>query len=128
MSDLVEFLLARVAEDEEVARRTAEAVGAEWASWNRSWDLAPVRDLAGAAGRITALPTTIDEHVTHHDPARVLAQCEAVRRIASRCDMVIRGCEVGMFTEGQRVDAQDNLRALALPYAAHPDYRAEWRL
>ncbi len=77
---LVEFLLERIAEDEAHAREAMGATDGEWSSWNRSWD-AGARDLAAGGERIAALPTTIDEHVCRHDPARVLAECEAKRRI-----------------------------------------------
>ncbi len=123
---LVEFLMERIAEDEAHAREAMGATDGEWSSWNRSWD-AGARDLAAGGERIAALPTTIDEHVCRHDPARVLAECEAKRRIISRADMVLRGREQGMFNDGQAQDAGDNLRALALPYADHPEFQEEWR-
>lgn len=75
---LSDFILQRISEDEAVANI---AGAGEWASWNRSWDMDPVRDLAIAGQRVAALPMSIDEHVCRHDPARVLAECEAKRRI-----------------------------------------------
>lgn len=60
-------------------------------------------------------------------PARVLAECEAKRRIVSHCDLLIRGPEFGHFTESDGDSGRTILRALALPYADHPDYREEWR-
>jgi hypothetical protein len=49
------------------------------------------------------------------DPARVLAECAAKRRIVSfAADLTEEGTD-------------DLLRLLALPYADHPGYRQEWR-
>jgi hypothetical protein len=57
-------------------------------------------------------------HVARHDPARVLAECEAKRRIVDS--------EGSPYVEGH-VPATRTLRFLALPYADHPDYRQEWK-
>ena len=126
MSDLAKFLLARIAEDEAVAR-TAWSVGPEWSSWNRSWDTKPVRDLAAGGQRIAALPTTIDEHVCRHDPARVLAECEAKRRIVEDRQRIDRSAGDTDWHSGYSDGNYDAIKALALPYADHPDYREEWR-
>jgi hypothetical protein len=63
-----------------------------------------------------------------YDPARVLAECEAKRRILDlhRSGEVCDPCSGWLGTD----PAADcpTLRLLALPYADHPDYRAaEWK-
>lgn len=56
----------------------------------------------------------------HYAPDRVLAECEAKRRIVERHS----GCdEVSYGDTSTCPDARD----LALPYADHPDYRPEWK-
>lgn len=134
MSDIVEFLLARVAEDEAHAREAMGATDGEWSSWNRSWD-AGARDLAAGGERIAALPTTIDEHVCRHDPARVLAECEAKRRIVelyraaeAHTDMDTFLPEGADWILGRRWGAWCAARALAQPYADHPDFDPAWRI
>jgi len=83
---IVEFLLARIAEDEEVAQ-------------------------------------------ARHDPARVLAECEAKRRIVGlherRPDWP--DCQECGDRDYQKPWPCSTLRLLALPYSDHPDYRPEWR-
>jgi hypothetical protein len=101
--DLAEFLLARIANDE-------SKVG---------W----IHD-EGCDTYSTAAPGGLPCDCSW--PKRMAAECEAKRRIISRCDMVLRGRAVGMFNDGQGTDAADNLRALALPYADHPYYQQEW--
>lgn len=54
--------------------------------------------------------------------ARIAADCEAKRRILTRCSHVLAA--------GAREDAHavalGVLEDLALAYAAHPDYRTQW--
>jgi hypothetical protein len=52
--------------------------------------------------------------------ARVLAECDAKRRIIELQRNDLRD-------DPQDWEADEVLRLLALPYADHPDYRAEWR-
>jgi len=70
--------------------------------------------------------------------ARVLAECEAKRRIVAWCserDRVYIGTlatdipREKDFVPGALVHQTDaiTLRFLALPYADHPDYRQEWK-
>jgi hypothetical protein len=54
-----------------------------------------------------------------HQTARVLAECEAKRRIVEACADVLAYDAEAL--------PQDVLRLLALPYADHPDYRQEWK-
>ena len=75
-------------------------------------------------------------HIARHDPARVLAEVDAKRAIVDALGIAERNTADmrRMATEYRFVQvaesAQDALlyavRLLALPYADHPDYRAEW--
>ena len=100
---LTEFLLARIAED----RRTATE--AQWAMQNQWYPAEPDAD---------------DRHVARWSPVRVMAECEAKRRIVERLLFVQEGDttehawhEQGLF---------EAVGFLALPYADHPDYQQEW--
>ena len=91
---ITEFLLARIAEDERHARKLAET------------DRRPVLALA----------------ITANHPQRVLAECEAKRRIVERAGFLIDEPDgLGNLCEGILTD-------LAAIYADHPDYREEWRV
>ena len=138
---LAAFLLERIAEDEASAR---EAGGAEWGSWNRSWD-SGARDIASDE-RLFTVPEPMDEHIARHDPARVLAECEAKRRIV---EIHVVGdpdewapeqwaCRLCQWDEDCDSPKQDHqygagrfpcatLRTLAAIYAEHPDYDEGWR-
>ena len=104
MSELVEFLLARISEDEAVAVATRDAHDPlDWSNPGVGFLL-----LAG-----------------------VLRECEAKRRIVALHSEGDKGTCYTCSVNGTRV--QDNLiacptlRDLAAVYADHPDYRDEWR-
>ena len=121
---LDEFLLARIAEDKRVAMAAAGPDGL--LEWN------PELVGEGPVGPGSA------EHVVRHDPARVLADCSARRRIVLACrDARPETAFVGTHPPGlgdfpAPVHGQHQLAALvlallALPYADHRHYRPEWR-
>ena len=119
--DLDGFLLARIAEDQRLAAGAAAATG------RSAWD----------GGVLGDLPMDVAAHVVHHDPARVLADCAARRRLVLAC----RDARPDLHLLGVRPEGLDfpleptdrhqlaalTLALLALPYAAHPDYRGAWR-
>lgn len=115
---ITEFLLARIAEDESGARLTSgipEALSSQ------------------------AMPTVADWVET--SAARVLAECEAKRRIVDLhhpwgfeysggegCDRCVSPDDytTAKLPDPERFPCQ-TLRLLASVYAGHPDYRQEWR-
>ncbi len=115
MDDLVQFLRARLDEDERTARRAGDSfrqIGETGVIVATEGDRAEECASANWAG--------VAEHIARHDPARVLAEVEAKRRVIGR--MVNHATVMG----ADEVHG-DVLRSLALPFADHPDYRAEWR-
>jgi hypothetical protein len=119
---LTEFLLARIAEDEYAARAFVNELG-EARRWRCDEVGGTVRRDGvppfGLSDVEATTPTHLEAaHIARHDPARVLAECEAKRRI------------VEVALPGERDDAGERfriLRILATVYADHPDYRDEWR-
>jgi hypothetical protein len=105
MSDLVEFLRARLDEDEQVAR---PSLGAE------RWSPEAINMYAPGLGAGTLA------HIARHDPARVLREVEAKRQLIAH---------LIEFMEGDYAPwNEDALKIIALPYADHPSYREEWRV
>ena len=109
---LPQFLHARIDEDELAARALANATRVRPAD----------EPSAGFAARF--------------DPARVLAECDAKRRIidlayeATGYDMTVdlersssARADSALAFVGDRI-----LKALALPYADHPDFDEAWRI
>ncbi len=128
---LVEFLLARIADDEAAAGLCRE----------RSWQY---DDGAGVANEVNGLVvqhahvwgpsvsiTTSAahqfsdmQHIANWDPARVLAECEAKRRVIE----ALGNFEDGhIWASGEALRAQEALEAMTLPHADHPDYQQEWK-
>jgi hypothetical protein len=149
MTDLADFLLARIAEDEAVAR--AAVAHTRWALGD--FDEPSVHGIAHASWENTdgdAWPNMV--HIARHDPARVLAECEAKRRIVGEHASTDEGeFYPGSSVGSERIADDDEpfdlacvccgeyseyavpwpcrtLRALAAVYAVHPEYREEWAL
>lgn len=120
---LTEFLLARIAEDEAVAE-----AGGGAPVYPHFGDTAAEEcvEMARSEGCADAGV----EYLRRWPPARVLAECEAKRRIVGEHARTASGncvtCDPGDAWEGAVPDPCPTLRALATVYAAHPDYRHEW--
>jgi len=154
VSDLTDFLMARIAEDEALAREVKTA------DFPSPWtcdvyapsvtDDAFLRDADGGAIFESEWSATSDRrvvaHIARHDPTRVLAECEAKRRIVAlfeeereRRDIYNRDYDSGEYDFNEndlraRLASNAHCRgleeamlALALPYANHPDYDEAWR-
>ena len=155
---LADFLAARFDEDEAVARAAIDPdrPGTHWQWINSDTDTpveAPTWEDNPSLRTVEEYPTRsvgdlpafvinhaeADEpralpHIARHDPARVLAECEAKRRIVERETERTRRIWRLRVDEHRRTWEQwqaewppDTLRDLALPYADHPDWREEWR-
>ena len=123
--NLEEFLLARIAEDKRIATDAAGASGRN--DWTPD-DVAGDSRLAGPAAELVA----------RYDPARVLAECAAKRKLVLACmearpDLAFLGtrprgmADFPLSPSGPHQLAALTLAVLAMPYADHPDYHAEWR-
>ncbi|WP_328678224.1 DUF6221 family protein [Streptomyces sp. NBC_00322] len=80
------------------------------------------------------LHPTIAQHVALHDPARVLRDVEAKRRVLARHTLgpPIGDPELPWDNRSDcHYDGEDwpcpDILDVALPYASHPDYREQWR-
>jgi hypothetical protein len=116
---LADFLLARIAEDETQARELVPGrVDPENARWH-------TESLAMAS-----LDDRQRRYVVKWAPPRVLAECEARRRIVERQQHAAQARAVGIINPASlatEIAWPDALRLLAAVYADHADYRGEWR-
>jgi hypothetical protein len=137
---LTDFLLARIAEDEEAAR---ESVGTRWHAQGGP----ELRTEAGtdphwfqiATGAYDDGPDGYSgdsywdrmrtfHHIARHDPARVLAECESKRRIVALAAVNPsdwghhHGDDWGFAVES----ALCELAAVYADHPDHPDHRSEW--
>lgn len=126
--ELIEFLRARFDEDERTARMAAKS---GLLAWRRDENdphqvlLAPTESAPNAHAVVAWTVTRAKpEHIARHDPARVLADVDAKRRIL---DLEVPDhYDTPGEWRGWHDAYNDVLRLLALPYADHPDYREEW--
>lgn len=120
MSDLVEFLKARLDEDERMATAARGVVPL------------PGRPADGKARARVFATHMRDMYLNAFTPSRALVEIEAKRRIIGehRDDGYgnCYGCGMNAYEDMcSGIDDCPTLCALALPYADHRDYRDEWR-
>ena len=167
MSDLAEFLLARILGDEAAARATTPVPRGEWIATRDKHDPddAPTALISGrnpdegdvflddpegyryGAECIVHAADYQDDaesnlcHIARWDPARVLAECEAKRRIVDAyqdakhhydeehdVDGAPKYSDGAVWAFLDKLEVWEQaLKLIALPYADHPDYRQEWR-
>jgi hypothetical protein len=151
--NLIEFLRARLDEDEEIARQAALAVGdtgyergklarepaqlgdaliADGQHWVarhhrvvRTQSRGP--EQTGTVAEADAFGgRPVAEHIAHHDPARILRRVAADRRNIDEYERYLgeRRRAMGGWDTGE---VSPVMTALAAVYADHPDYRDEWR-
>lgn len=119
VTTLTDFLLARIAEDE----ANASVGGPSSREWDHETDEGEYVATTGATVARVNLAGW-GAHIARHDPARVLAECEAKRRIVESCQRLEEQSLDGAWWI---VEQDAILLALALPYADHADYREEWK-
>jgi len=131
VDDLVQFLRARLDEDEALAR---EAPAGPWHIGNAVDPTQPCSVHMFPSVRLVAdgLNWLVAEHIARHDPARVLREIDAKRKIAEQHrpvgygDVCLSYCHTRTPSQPQTWPCL-TLRLLALPFTDRPGYREEWR-
>lgn len=137
VSDLTEFLLARIAEDEAVARvNTDQPENPQWDTWSveRRDDRAVLlRQVAPGSGFTKSDYLVVSywdirflDQLARWDPARVLDECETKRQIVGLHSKATRSIYTPTCLRCRDLWPCTELRLLAVPYRDHPDYRSEW--
>lgn len=126
MDDLVRWLGAQLDEDERIAR----AVEDRSAPWDGQWMADGNSAVRTYNGHVLfyrhdsgPLKPGLADHVAEWDPARVLREIDAKRRLVE--GLAGADPEAGYITG--TFTAVDALRLLALPYADRPGFKEEWR-
>lgn len=124
MDELVTFLLARIADDAQVARDASEGHGQQWNHGDQGlphWD----RDIVHLGGEYRQSVRLPDEkgaaHSVRWDPARVLAECDAKQLLAEQLRRSLRSVGPDLSESALQL-----ARAFARAHRDHPDYRPEW--
>jgi len=120
---LVEFLLARLAEDEQMARAAGHGYGhlPVGRPLNAGWTQLDLTD--------NVRPAYDQRFLRQHGPARVLREVEVKRAIVEsyqrKVESMRRYPNAGNASGVMALDGV--VRLLALPYADHGLYQEEWR-
>jgi len=151
---IVEFLKARISEDEAVARAAVgndgpptwlqdDTDGVYGARPDVDWDEVCQSHTYGVPNECDFNPTACGismtddpvleharaRHIARHDPARVLAECAAKRHILDDHAPFYAGSDLCGGHDGRHTLEQCDLRrAMASVYADHPDFQEEWRV
>lgn len=145
---IVEFLEARIAEDEAVAKAASSSTqGDEWESGNERRDSAMIYvrkpggfDWVGSAREAVFTAQISNQsnwraqppHIARHDPARILREVAAKRAIIKAyVDADIKAHDTYNFHEdilnGESNGLETAVEALAICWSDHPDFSEGWR-
>jgi uncharacterized protein YhdP len=142
--DLVQWLREQLDEDERIARAVrvphdwhqGPGDDPEWTDaelvcmWPPEFHTPYERDKHWRG--LTVEGAELAEHIAAHDPARVLREIEAKRRVLRQHEDVRAQVRNPVSAENRRAARveqgalEDVMRLLALPYADRPGYRQEW--
>jgi len=122
MTDIVEFLAARIAEDQAVAE-AASGRDPKWWDSGPGYPEAPEIRITNDRDDVIVAETgeLAARHIVRHDPARVLAEVKAKRRVL---ELAIEMIEDEEF----RAAGTTLMCNLATPYDQHPGYDPAWRV
>ncbi|PZG47473.1 hypothetical protein C1I98_13465 [Spongiactinospora gelatinilytica] len=159
MDELAQFVAARLDEDAQAALTLLGAdarIGFQRGVPAPRWEVQPGGAIRSADGTLRVRFTWSDEamHIVRHDPATVLRDVEAKRRILDEHAIVHRDV-VWLEKDGEEIEERSaelpvcgrcvsknsafhsrgdvpegpcvTVRLLALPHDDHPDYQEEWR-
>jgi hypothetical protein len=116
---LIQFLLARITEDEEVANNAICGCGGPACTVNNGW-----YDHSEAEARLEEDGPA--RHVVRFSPSRVLAECKAKREIVATA--VGYGAEYPDFEGGYQTGYEEAAGDLAEVYSDHPDFDPVWKV
>lgn len=128
MEDLVQWYLQQLDEDERIARAARDAEFCKDGRWVVKGPfgegLGGIHSEPGEAilGEEENVPFAIADHAVRHDPARVLREVEANRRIVRECTELLPEDALGVSSS-----AETMLRTLVTVYADHLGYLEKWR-
>lgn len=132
MGELVEWLRAQLDEDARRATAAAEEDGPDWHYDGRAVLTRREGDLVAVGSRDFMEPER-GEHIAAHDPARVLREIDAKRRMIDAFERTSHGERTAPHDDMRdvaraKVDSwRFALRLLASVYADRPGYRETWR-
>jgi len=135
---LTAFLSARLDEDEAAAKAAASVAGPDWHHdhfWPEDGSSATTMIFSAAGSPLADTLHRDDEEmapfITRHDPARVLREIEAGRRILARYRDCLTRMEDPDYPQGVARDQAREYEDFVLPnlataWSEHPGFREDW--
>lgn len=133
MNEILEFLQARLDEDEQTATAAISATFGGDSTWTSKDDgtgrqthgyvMADHTAICGHDDDDVLLP--IADHIARYDPARVLREVEAKRRVLADYELY-KDAKYPDSDGGHAMALEVVLDLLAAVYSDHADYREEW--
>lgn len=131
MDDLVQWLRAQLDEDERIARA---ATAGPWSRMGRRvLDPSPPSDRLGIGMAVGHAAADADfnetaDHIVRHDPARVLREIDADRKLLDQyAEVAANDVDEVEYAHGWANALGLAVRLRASVYAGRPGYREEWR-
>jgi len=125
---IVDFLNARLAEDQAAAEAARDLMDEPWKvipegpeEENYSGEYR-ISDGVTVAGRVEEAKAL---HIARHDPARVLREVAAKRAIIEQYEGYVKE-RMRLMNGWPNLEIPPFMLALAAVYSNHPDYRKEW--
>lgn len=144
VDELITWLCAQLDHDEGLARMAFAEHNQAIANWHEPWS--GTVEIGPGEDDLCCFDSGVSRHIVNWDPARVLAEVEAKRRILdlheprpsgsinrsgpTQCGYCADLCHSRSGLGCDSPDAPypcDTVRLLALPYADQDGYREEWR-
>lgn len=129
MDDLVQFLRARLDNDERIAREADEGPW-QLKTLGRHDQAAVSTEGPGALVQLDGVRATANgAHIAHHDPARVLREIQAHRTTVDEYDIALgvpAATDQAAYWKGHVETLREVCLRLATVHADHPDYQAAW--
>lgn len=137
MDDLVQWLREQLDEDEQITRAAADETEPEWSDggpYGESVHTAAHGGLVAVGPWTGYLGDEVRRHIARHDPARVLREIDAKRKLLralESSEVALRNTEPGKDPHDLVKGATNGLRAAvrvhAAVYADRPGYKESWR-
>lgn len=126
MNDLTAFLVARLADDEAYARNAFGDHNDAGPDWHEQWSGA--LNIGDAEDLVNTNDSQVSRFMERFDPARILREVEAKRLVIAEYESVVESADLSNDADRALVSSlRGAVKALALPYSDHEDYREEWR-
>lgn len=129
MSDIADFLRARLLERRALAEAACHGGAGNWRQSDPGWVSILIQDENGDAVIYDEGSPSAEQaaHIVANDPETVIADCDAKLALVDLMDQTLKYAEGDTEVDhyGALGMAEETLHRLAQPFAGHPDHKGE---